>query len=450
MSARPLSRRTVLRGLGTAVSLPWLESMRPFRVARAAETAAVPPTRLAFFYVPNGVHVPDWKPEQLGSEFTLPWILEPLAPLRDRLTVLSGLTLNQARAHGDGGGDHARSLSAFLTTAHPLKTAGGDIRAGISVDQVAAQHVGRATRLASLELGCEKGLQAGSCDTGYSCAYSSNIAWRTESMPLAKEVDPKAVFERLFAGGAPGESAAAQARRQLYRRSVLDAVLSDATGLRSRVGKQDQRKLDQYLHSIREVERRLDQAVAEGPLEPPANQTAPAGIPNSYREHIRLMCDLLALAFQADVTRVATFVLANEGSNRSYKEINVPDGHHDLSHHGGDEEKQAKIRQINRFHIEQLSYFLEQLRASAEGEANILDHSLLVYGSGIGDGNAHNHDHLPILLAGGGNGTVVGNRHLEYPEETPLGNLYVELLNRMGVSTDQFGDSTGGLPGLAG
>lgn len=450
MSARPLSRRTVLRGLGTAVALPWFESLRPLGVARGAEAAAGPPTRLAFLYVPNGVHVPDWKPAQVGSDFTLPWILEPLAPVRDKLTVLSGLTLDQARAHGDGGGDHARSLAAFLTTAHPLKTAGGDIRAGVSVDQVAAQHVGGATRLSSLELGCEKGLQAGSCDTGYSCAYSSNIAWRTESMPLAKEVDPKAVFERLFAGGSPGESAAARARRQLYRRSVLDAVLSDAAGLRSRVGKHDQRKLDQYLHSIREVERRLEQVVAEGPLEPPANQTAPSGIPASYGEHVRLMYDLLALAFQADVTRVATFVLANEGSNRSYKEIDVPDGHHDLSHHGGDQEKQAKIRQINRFHVEHLGYFLAKLRDSAEGEANVLEHALVVYGSGIGDGNAHNHDQLPILLAGGGHGTLAGNRHLEFPDETPLGNLYVELLNRLGVTTERFGDSTGGLPGLAG
>ncbi len=450
MSPRVLSRRTVLRGMGTALALPMLECMRPLRMGRAATSSAGAPNRLAFLYVPNGVHVPDWKPTVTGRDFEVPWILEPLAPLRQQWSVLSGLTLNQARAHGDGGGDHARSLAAFLTTAHPLKTAGGDIRAGVSVDQFAAQHLGGATRFPSLELGCEKGLQAGGCDTGYSCAYSSNISWRTESMPMAKEVDPRAVFDRLFAGDVPGESAQARARRQLYRRSVLDLVLEDANGLRGRVGREDRRKLDQYLHSVREVEQRLERTEYEGPVQNTANYPRPEGIPKDYRLHLELMNDMIVLAFQADLTRVCTFVFANEGSNRSYKQIDVPEGHHDLSHHGGDEEKQAKIRQINRFHVEELARLLSKLRDTPEAEGSLLDHSMVVYGSGIGDGNRHNHDHLPVLLAGGGCGTLAGGQHLEYPEETPLGNLYVELLARMGVAVERFGDSTGGLPGLAG
>lgn len=445
--AERISRRTVLRGLGAAVALPMLDCMAPVRGARAAE-AASRPLRTAFLYVPNGVHIPDWKPEQVGADFKLPWILEPLANVRDQLSVLSGLTLDAARDHGDGGGDHARSLASFLTTRHPLKTNGGNIRAGVSVDQLAAMKVGGATRFPSLELGCERGRHSGSCDTGYSCAYSTNMSWRTETMPMAKEVNPRLAFDRLFASAATDESSEKLARRNLYRQSVLDLVLEDGNRLRARIGRQDQRKLDQYLNGIRELELRLAKPETSASVTDVAGFKKPDGIPQDYEMHIRLMCDLIALAFQTDLTRIATFVIADEGSNRSYKHIGVPEGHHDLSHHGDDAKKQEKIRQINRFHITQLAYLLEKLRGTSDGEADLLDDTMLVYGSGIGDGNAHNHDNLPVLLAGGAGGRHRGGQHLQFDKETPLANLYMSMLDCLDVPVDKFGDSTGRLAGV--
>ena len=447
----PISRRTILRGLGTSMALPWLEAMAPAvtKVASAAGPASAAPRRLAFFYVPNGVHMPDWTPAGGGPGLALPEILQPLAPFKDDLLVLTGLTQDGARAHGDGGGDHARSLASFLTGTHPLKTAGFGIKAGVSVDQHAAAQLGKATRFPSIELGIDRGAQSGNCDTGYSCAYSSNISWRSESTPMAKEINPQLVFERLFAGQLSNETAEARAKREKYRKSVLDFVLEDARQLRAKLGQVDRQKVDEYLSSVRELESRLSR-VDEAPAVDLKGVRQPTGIPKDNREHIRLMFDVLALAFQTDSTRISTFVFANEGSTKSYKFLGVPEGHHDLSHHGKDADKQAKIKKINIYHVEQFAYFLEKLRSIREGEGNVLDHSMILYGSGISDGDRHNHDDLPILVAGKGGGTIKGGRHLVYPKNTPLNNLYLSMLDRLGLPTKSLGDSTGALPNLDG
>jgi hypothetical protein len=352
--------------MGTAIALPLLDAMAP-ALARAAESKRPGPVRMAFVYVPNGKHMPDWTPSAVGSEFELPYIVEPLAKVKGQLLMLSGLAQDHGRPHGDGPGDHARALASFLTGAQAKKTHGADIRVGVSVDQVAARKVGQRTKFPSLELGCDRGAQAGNCDSGYSCAYSTNISWRTDTTPQAKEIDPKLVFERLFSSGAESRS-----KRDLYKTSILDFVLEDAHDLKARLGAKDQRKLDEYLHAVREVERRIA-AVGRQPDAPAPDYPKPSGIPQDYAEHIRLMYDLLVLAFQVDLTRVATFVVANEGSNRPYSFIGVPDGHHDLSHHGGNKEKQQKIREINRFHVTQLAYFLEKMQTTPDGQRTLLD-----------------------------------------------------------------------------
>ena len=450
MMTAPISRRTILRGLGTAIALPWLEAMTPSASAAGpAAAAAAAPTRMAFFYVPNGVNMPDWTPLGAGPGLQLPEILRPLAPFQDDLLVLTGLTQDGAFAHGDGGGDHARSLASFLTGTHPLKTAGLGIKAGVSVDQLAASRIGQSTRFPSIELGIDRGAQAGNCDSGYSCAYSSNISWRSESTPMAKEINPQLVFERLFAGQLSGENAEAKAKRRAYHKSILDFALEDAKQLQGKLGQADRRKVDEYLSSVRELEMRISRVDKASTVDLKGVRR-PTGIPRDNQEHIRLMFDVLALAFQTDSTRISTFVYANEGSTKSYKFIGVPEGHHDLSHHGKDPDKLAKIKKINIYHIEQFAYFLEKLRSIREGEGTVLDHSMIVYGSGISDGDRHNHDDLPILVAGKGGGTLKGNRHLVYPKNTPLNNLYLSMLDRVGAPTPSLGDSTGPLPRLDG
>jgi hypothetical protein len=444
MNAR-LSRRTVLRGMGTVLALPWLEAMMPVRSVLGGEAPVQPPLRTAFLYVPNGMHMQDWTPEKEGADFELKPIMEPLASMREYLTVLTGLTLDGARPHGDGGGDHARSVAAYLTGAHPKKTDGANIRNGVSVDQVGK------TRFPSLELGCEPSATAGNCDSGYSCAYTSNISWRDESTPVAKEVNPRAVFDRLFGTGDPSEEGKAKDIRQRKQKSVLDFVLTDAKSLQKQLGSADQKKLDEYLYSVREVERRVmggDKlpVTEEGVPDYPR----PIGVPTEFAEHLRVMFDLLALAMQTDSTRILTFMYTNDSSNRSYPSLEIREGHHDLSHHGRNKDKQAKISKINRHHVEQLTYFLERLKATPDGDGNLLDHSLIVYGSGIADGDAHNHNNLPIALFGKGCGTVQPGRHLKFPDETPLTNLYLSLLDRMGAPTEKLGDSTGVLAGLDG
>jgi hypothetical protein len=439
-----LSRRTALRGMGVSIALPFLEAMLPSTLGGVAPAKA--PMRLAFLYVPNGVHMPDWRPKEEGAILKMPPTLEPLAALKDDMLVLTGLTLDKARAHGDGGGDHARAMAAFLTGRQPRKTHGADICAGVSADQIAAGHVGKSTRFASLEIGCEGGQNSGSCDTGYSCAYSSNLSWRGEATPMSKEIDPSLLFERLF--GAPGKGQP-DARRQRYNQSVLDFVTEDASRLQSKLGATDLRKLDEYLTGVREIEQRIQKAqpvveVGQSKI------VRPVSIPREYADHLKVMADLLVLAFQGDLTRVSTFVFANEGSNRSYKSIGVPEGHHDLSHHGNDAKKQAKLQTINHFHVSIVAYLVGKLKAIKEGDSTLLDRSMIVYGSGNSDGNAHNHDDLPILLLGKGGGSLKGGRHVHHAKETPLMNLYLSLLDRMGVSEKSLGDSTGRLNSLEG
>jgi len=386
----------------------------------------------------------DWTPKRVGTDYELTDILKPLEKVKDKTLVLSGLTADKARANGDGGGDHARAMAAFLTGAQPRKTDGADIHAGVSADQAAALHIGKRTRLPSLELGIDPGSRAGNCDSGYSCVYSSTLAWRSATQPLPKEVNPKLAFERLF-------SAMPDARRVQHnqqRKSILDFVKQDSKELIRQVSGNDGRKLDEYFSAIRDIEMRIESAEKFPPITTP-DYTVPEEIPADYQAHIRLMADMMVLAFQADVTRIATFVLANEGSNKPYPFINVSEGHHDLSHHGGDEAKKAKIRQINIFHTQQLAYFLEKLDATPEGEGSLLDHSMIVYGSGNADGNRHSHHDLPILLAGTGCGTIKSGRHIQYPKETPLNNLWLSMLNRMDVHLAELGDSTASLAGLS-
>lgn len=440
-----IPRRTFLHGVGAALALPFLEVMMPRRVLAGAGSPAVP-CRMAVLYVPNGIHMRDWTPGKEGSDFDLPRTLELVKPFKDQLLVLSGLTQDKARPNGDGPGDHARAAAAFLTGTQPFKTHGANIKVGVSFDQVAAAVAGKQTKFPSLELGCDRGQQSGNCDSGYSCAYSSNISWKTESMPMAKETNPRLVFERLFTGGTEAEIAEGQARREGYRKSLLDLVREDARSLERRLGSTDRRKLEEYLTAVREVEQRISRTGSE-PVDMDGFEK-PEGIPAEYGEHIRILCDLIALAFQTDTTRIVTFMLANEGSNRSYRFIDVPEGHHNLSHHGGDKEKHAKIAKINRFHLQYYAHLLQKLESVEEGDGRLLDNSMILYGSCISDGNRHNHDELPILLAGKGCGTIRTGRHVRHPRNTPLNNLYLSMLDRMGAPTDSLGDSTGRLQDL--
>ena len=443
MHRKPILRRTVLRGLGTAISLPLLEAMLPTsRAAIAAAPAA--PLRMMFFMVPNGAHMPAWTPSTQGPGFTLPATLEPLQKHREYVSVFSGLTLDGARDHGDGAGDHARSGASFLTGAHPRKTDGADIKSSVSVDQVAAQAVGSQSRFASLELGIDGSAQAGNCDSGYSCAYSSNLAWRNESSPLAKENDPSAVFDRLFGNGDSASEGKNRAARIERRKSVLDFVLDDAKALQTRLGTADKRKLDEYLYAVRDVENRMSHSdklkVGEDGV---PNIARPAGIPRDWSEHCKLMMDMTAIAIRSDATRILTFMFGNEGDNKGYPQIGVPEGHHELSHHGKSEEKQAKVQKINHFHMQHFAYLLDHFAGVEEAGSQLLDNCLILYGSGISDGDRHNHDDLPIMMVGRGGGRIKKPTHLQYPKDTPLCNLYLWMLNQVGVKADSFGDSTG-------
>lgn len=446
MSHNQLDRRTFLKGIGTLMALPALDAMGPKVYASGSGAMAANPTRIAYLFVPNGIDMANWTPSTGGALNITP-ILEPLRDLKNDFSILTGLTQNGAFAHGDGPGDHARSTAAFLTGVHPKKTAGSDIRNGISADQVAAQFIGKKTRFASLEIGCERGGQAGDCDSGYSCAYSSNISWRSESTPVPKEVNPRLVFERLFGSGKENEEQESMARRDLFNKSILDFVMEDAASLKSRLGKRDQMKMEEYFTAVREIETRLVAFENQAKLEAAAGLGKPKGIPSDFGEHIRLMGDMMILAFQADLTRVCTFMFANDGSNRSYANIGVSDGHHDISHHGRQADKLQKKKQIDTFHVQQLAYILNKMKSIKEGGSTLLDNTLLVYGAGISDGDAHNHNNLPILLAGHGGGFKSG-QHMIFPDYTPLNNLFVTMLDRVGVNVEKLGDSNGKLKGL--
>ncbi len=441
-----LSRRHFLRGLGASIALPSLDVM----AAAKTSAAAAPPTRVAFFFVPNGVNMPKWRPAKTGANYDLSPTLAPLASLKNDFMVLSGLTHDKSRANDDGAGDHARSGGVFLTGAQPLKSEGAEIRAGQSVDQLAAEHFASQTRFPSLELGTETGRPYGKCDSGYSCGYSNNISWKDETTPMAKLVNPREVFERLFANEIGQEVDARQAQRRRYRKSILDFVLADAKDLEHRVSQNDKQKLDEYLTSIREIELRVDRAEQSGSEHDDLIRgfAAPAGTPDSAEEHLRLLGDMIVLAFQTDVTRVCSLMFGNAGSNRAYREIGVREGHHSLSHHQDRPEKLHHIAEINRFHVEQLAYILQRLKSVKEGDGNLLDHSMIVYGSAISDGNRHNHDDLPVLLAGRGGGALLPGRHLAYAQDTPMCNLFNSMLDIAGVPVDLFGDSTGRLRNL--
>jgi hypothetical protein len=444
MSNKQISRRTALHGLGVCMALPPLEAMVSSSSAAANATRA--PKRMAFVYSPNGKNMEQWRPKDMGSNYTLSPTLEPLAALKGDFQVLSGLDHRNATNGGDGAGDHARANATFLTGMRAKKTAGADIRLGVSVDQVAAQQLGKSTRLPSLELSCDAARRSGKCDSGYGCAYQYNISWRDKKVPMPPEANPRLVFERLFgkdtAGGGNKAERLRQARQQ---KSILDFVMEDAKRLQSRLGGNDRAKLEEYFTAVRETERRVENAEKFATAAP--DMKKPDGIPGSYKEHIRLLYDLSALAFQSDTTRIATFMMAHDGSNRNFREIGVPDGHHNISHHGNDRKKLEKIAKIDRFYIEQFAYFLNKLKGMKDVDGrSVLDNSMIVYGCGIADGNRHNHHDLPVLLAGRGGGTIEPGRHLDFRGEVPLSNLYVTMLDKLGLEVSTMGDSTGSLP----
>ncbi len=442
-----LHRRTFLRGLGTAIALPLLDAMTPAFAAPSVANAKAP-CRMAFTYVPNGIIMKDWTPAAEGANFEFLRTLEPMKAFRDDMILMSGLMQNGGRALGDGPGDHARAASSYLTGAHPRKTAGADITAGISVDQIAAQHIGPQTRFASMELGLEDGRIVGNCDSGYSCAYSNSVSWRTPSTPMPPEVNPRMAFDRFFAGVDTSETPEARAKRERYSRSILDFVMEDTQQLEGKLGPTDRHKLDEYLYAIRELEKQIEAAERNAKDRPMPTLEVPAGVPVDFADHARLMFDLQAIAFQADLTRISTFMMGREGSNRAYREINVPEAHHGLSHHRNNPEWIEKLAKINHFHMEQFAYFIGKLKSIPDGDGTLLDHTMVVYGSGISDGNRHLHDNLPVLFVGGGASAIKGGRHVRYKQETPMANLFLTMLDRMGVRPESIGDSNGKLDHL--
>ncbi len=447
LTGKHLSRRTFLRGAGAALALPVLDAMIP---AAAASTKAVAPIRMAFIYLPNGVIMEQWTPDVSSSELVLSPAMEPLAAHRNQINVLTGLNQLNGEALGDGGGDHARAAASFLTGVHPRKTAGADIKLGISADQVAAEFVGGATRLPSLELTLERGRLAGSCDSGYSCAYSNSISWRTEKTPNPPEHNPRQVFERLFGGFDPSLSAEQRARKREYRRSVLDLAAESTRDLMRTLGNRDRQKMDEYLYAVRKLEQRVESAEQLETLSSTEFNVPEEERPSDFVEYARLMFDLQVLAFRTDQTRIVTFMIGCEGSGRRHKEIGIDGGHHELSHHKGNEESIAQLSKINRHHMDQFAYLLDQMKSVDEYGGTLLDHSMILCGSGLSDGNNHTHTDLPLILAGGANGTIRGGRHLTYPEKTPMNNLFLSMLDRIGAHVEELGDSTGRLEHLTG
>jgi hypothetical protein len=443
ITRKTLPRRAMLRGLGAAVALPFLDAMTP-----ALASSKIPgkaPVRMAFVYVPNGIDMRHWTPETEGKLGELPRILKPLEPFREDITILSNLTHNNGRALLDGAGDHGRCCASYLTGIQPRKSA-VDIKSGISCDQIVANKIGHETRFPSLEVGMEDARQAGDCDSGYSCAYTNNLAWRSETQPLPPILDPRAMFERLFGKGRP-MSPEEREKENRFRRSILDFVIDDTHKMQSNLGPTDRRKLDEYLTSIREIERQLERAEKDNAqLEPTLDK--PYGIPADFAEHFKLMTDMITVAFQADQTRVVTFLVTREGSSRAYREIGIPDGHHPLTHHRNDPAMMEKVAQINAYHVQQFATWIQKLKASKEGDSNLLDNSMIVYGAGLSDGNRHTHEDLPTLIAGRGNQYIKPGRRIVYRKETPMSNLFLTMMDRMGAPIEHFGDATGRVDGL--
>jgi hypothetical protein len=443
VTRKSLSRRTLLRGLGTAVALPLLDAMAP-----ALKAAYAPPVRVAFFYTANGIIMRDWTPASEGTDFEFPPTLQPLQPYRNHVLVLTDLAHHNGQSLGDGAGDHARAGATWLSGVHPKKAEGADIHNAITVDQILAQEIGSDTALPSLELGLEDVRMVGGCDSGYSCAYSNTISWSSPTTPIPYETNPRAVFERLF-GDSETTDPAARALRTRQDRSILDFVLADAQRISRTIGARDRHKMSDYLDSVREIERRIQRAETQNltsvtvPL-----LDRPDGIPPTFEEHIQLMFDLVAIAFQADLTRVVTLMYSREAGNRTYRSIGVPDAHHGLSHHRNDPEKMAKLQKIDHHHVDMLSYFVGKILAAKDGGGTLLDNSMVVYGSSLSDSNRHLHDNLPALLIGGGGGRLRSGRHIRYPKGTPMTNLYLAMLDGLGVHPEKIGDSTGKLEHL--
>src|ERR1017187_5869657 len=439
ITKKALPRRTFLRGMGTAVALPFLDAMVP---ALAAPRSSNPPVRMAFVYVPNGIIMDGWNPDYEGKVGEFPRILKPLEPYRQDITLFGNLTHNTGRALLDGAGDHGRCCASYLTGVQPRKTV-IDIKAGVSFDQIVANQVGKQTRFPSLELGMEDARQAGDCDSGYSCAYTNNLAWKSETQPIPPVLDPRALFERLFGNGM-ALTPEARARENLYRRSILDFVSDDTRKLETGLGPTDRRKLDEYLSSIREVERQIERTEnTNAQIDP--HMEKPYGVPADFAEHFKLMTDMITIAFQADLTRVVTFLMTREGTSRPYRELGIADGHHPCTHHQGKPDLIEKVTQINTYHATQMAGWVEKLKSTQEGDGRLLDNMMLVYGAGLSDGNRHLHEDLPTLLIGNAANTIKTVRRLVYRKETPMCNLPLAMMDRMGVQMEHFGDATGEL-----
>ena len=438
ITGKSIDRRAFLYGTGAAFALPLLDAMTP-----AFATGPARPTRLAFVEVPNGIMnlQNEWSPKAVG-DLNLTPILQPLADFKDRLLVLSGLDSQAAAGLGfEPGGDHPRACTAWLTGTHARMTAGADLRAGISADQLAAKEFGKETQLASLEVGLESAEIVGSCESAYSCAYYNTFSWRDEATPLPMENRPRALFERLFGAAGSTDPAVRAALRQ-EDRSILDAVNADVKRLRGVLGGKDRNKIDQYLDAVRDVERRIQRAEAQKDRDIPSLE-GPGGIPSAFSEHYKLMTDLMVLAWQTDMTRVCTLQVGHETSTRSYPELGFSDSHHSQTHHQGEAEKIAKVIQINTFHIKMLSYYLDKLRDTPDGDGSLLDHSMLLYGAALSDANLHLYTDLPVLLVAGGVNGIKGGQHIRYPNRTPMANLLLTMLDKAGVHADRLGDSTG-------
>ena len=441
VTKKHLPRRIFLQGVGATIALPYLDAMTP-----AFAAAEKPVTRAAFVYTANGIIMNDWTPAETGSNFTFSKTLKPIETFRDQTVVVSGLAHRNGEALGDGPGDHARAGASWLTGAHPKKTQGADIRNGQSIDQLLAQQIGQTTPLPSLEIGLQDVRMVGGCDSGYSCAYSNTISWSSPTTPLPYETNPRRVFERLFGDGdtTDPEARAIQLRQN---RSLLDFVLQDTQRLAPKLGASDRSKLSDYLDSVREVERRIQNVEQREGAELPTLDR-PEGIPPSFEDHVKIMSDLIAIAFQADLTRVVTFMYSREGGNRAYPSIGVPDAHHGLSHHQNDPVRKARLQQIDQYHVEMFSYLLGKLRDSQDDTGSLLDNSLVLFGSSLSDSNAHLHDNLPTVLVGGGSGKLKGGKHLRVPDGSPMTNMLLSIADGLDVPLEEFGDSTGHLPGL--
>jgi hypothetical protein len=435
-----LPRRTFLRGMGTTLALPLLDAMVP---ALAAAPKAAP--RFAAIYIGNGANMNDWTPAADGVGFAFSPTLKPLEPFRERTLVLTGLDNFPATDMGDSGGQHPRAAVAFMSSAHAKQTEGADVRAGTTIDQIIAQELGKDSKLTSLELAVDRNDVVGACDHGYACAYMNSIAWKTPTMPLPMETNPRFVFERMFGSGDTAQDRVARSEED---RSILDVITQEISQLRRKLGSRDSAKLSEYLDAIRDVEQHI--ARVEAYNSDLAVPERPVGVPDTFKEHAELMFDLQVLAFQADITRVSTFMLARENCKRPYAEIGLPEEHHAISHHGNNPEKMAAYSKLNHYHIQTFAYFINKLQSIPDGDGTLLDHAIVMFGSGMSDGNVHNNFNVPVVVVGGGDGRIKGNRHLRYPRGTPLANLSLTLIDKLGVPLKSYGDSTGELDLLSG